>query len=147
MIAIQILPGTGFENEGATAFEQLRIVVPYTGWDTTSAALRAGTTLGSRLAVGVDLIAVQVIQFPCMLATDSRTTFLNTHMSRLAAQSQLRIRLILAVTRDCNFAYQCLMRPRSLVIVGARQRLGLSREERLARSLERAGHHVVRIEV
>lgn len=76
--------------------------------------------------------------------------FLERYQIRLVLESGLRAEEVHIEMFLCSDRTECLrrvLRPRSLVVVGARRRRWLNKERRLERWLGRLGHRVIFAEV
>jgi hypothetical protein len=61
----------------------------------------------------------------------------------IAAESPVETTVHIYLCRDWSDALSVLLRPQSLVVIGARTRWWPTRERRLARRLRRSGHKVI----
>jgi hypothetical protein len=125
----------------------LWVVIPFTTPELTRAALRhAGVC--SDLDVHVSLIDVQVVPFPCSVDQPPiNGEYSQRRLQELFDASGLPGRAAVLYTRDWLEGYRRALGPRSLVIVAAKKRWWPTREGRLARALQKAGHHVMLLPV
>jgi len=125
----------------------LWVVVPYTTPELTRAALRhAGVC--SDLDVHVSLVDIQVVPFPCPLnqpPVDKR--FSQHRLQELFKESRLPGQAGVLYTRDWLEAFKSVLEPGSLVILATKKRWWPTREDKLARTLTKAGHHVMLLPV
>ena len=122
---------------------RLRLVVPYTTSGLTRKALVEAAGLARGLDAELTLVAVQVVPFPCPL---SRPTVDPNHLERrllaIARTSSLCTRILVVRARDREAGFSKMLPPGSLVLLATKRRWWRTTEERLARSLARAGHSV-----
>jgi hypothetical protein len=124
-------------------FRRLGFVVPYTTRELTRSALEGAAKLVSGLSADLTLVAVQVVPFPCPL---NRPTVDPDHLERelvaLARSSALCTRILVVRARDRESGFHRVLAPESVVLLSTKRRWWRTAEERLARSLARAGHSV-----
>src|SRR5262245_35937674 len=121
----------------------LSIVIPYTTPELTKAALRHAAVC-SDLDLHVCLVDVQVVPFPCTLyqpPVDRK--FSECRLNGLLKESGLPGRAAVVYTRDWLEGFRKVLEPGSLVIVASKKRWWRTREEKLARTLTKAGHDVL----
>ena len=125
----------------------LWIVVPYTTPELTRAALRhAGVC--TDLAVHVCLVDIQVVPFPCPLSQPPVSTkFAETRLQVLLKESGLPGKAAVLYSRDWFETFTKVLEPGSLVVLATNKRWWKTREEKLARKLMKAGHHVMLLPV
>jgi hypothetical protein len=127
-------------SDGAS---RLWVVIPYTTPELTRAALSFAAAFGQGLGVCVQLIDVQVVPYPCPLSQPMVSREHSRHKLReLARQSGLPVRAELVYARDQEEGFRHVLRPASLVLLATSKRWWRTAEEKLARSLSRAGHSV-----
>ena len=125
----------------------LWMVIPYTRPELTRAALRHSGVC-SDLDVHVRLVDIQVVPFPCPLNEPPINKEFSEHRLReLLKESQLSGEAKVLYTRDWLEAFKKVLEPGSLVILAAKKRWWPTREEKLARSLAKAGHQVMLLPV
>jgi len=129
------------------ATDVLGVVVPYTTPELTRAVLsQAG--LCSDLNIHISLVDVQVVPFPCPLDQPPvDNEYSHRRLQNLLKDSGLPAQGAVLYTRDWLEGFRRLLDPKSLVIVAAKKRFWKTREERLARALSKAGHHVMLLHV
>jgi len=140
----------GSTTEGTAATQagrgDLRLVIPYTTHELTRGALEGAVKLARGLGADLTLVAVQVVPFPCPL---SRPTVDPDHLKRelltVAKTSSLCTRILVVRARDRETGFSSALAPDSLVLVATKRRWWRTAEEKLARSLARAGHSVALI--
>jgi hypothetical protein len=128
-------------SDGGTG--RLELVIPYTNPESTRTALDAAARLAHGLDALVALVAVHVVPFPCPL---SRPLVDVEHLRRellaLIGSLSMPVRVSLILARDRELALARILKPRSIVLIATRRRWWRTAEEKLARSLARAGHNV-----
>jgi hypothetical protein len=131
----QLLPGV------------LWMVIPYTTPELTRAALRhAGVC--SDLDVHVDLVDVQVVPFPCSLDQPPiDKEFSERRLRKLLQETGLPGHAAVLYTRDWLEGFKRVLEPGSLILLATKKRWWPTREDKLARSLMKAGHKVMRLPV
>ncbi len=118
-------------------------VIPYTTLELARAALRHAAVC-SDLDVHVSLVDVQVVPFPCALnkpPVDQK--FSHCRLNDLVKESGLPGKGAVIYTRDWLEGFRQVLEPGSLVIVASKKRWWRTREEKLARTLKKAGHDVM----
>jgi len=123
----------------------LWLVVPYTTPELTRAALRHAAVC-SDLNVHISLVDIQVVPFPCSL---DQPPINKEHSQRrlreLFSETGLPGGVTVVYTRDWLEGFRRTLEPKSLVVLATRKRWWPwpTREEKLARSLTKAGHQVM----
>jgi hypothetical protein len=125
----------------------LWIVAPYTTPELTMAALRhAGVC--TDLEVHVCLVDIQVVPFPCSLNQPPvNTKFSEMRLQALLKETGLPGKAAVVYTRDWLEAFRNILEPGSLVVIATRKRWWRTREDKLARTLMKAGHQVLLLPV
>ena len=141
---LRIDPGS-FLTSGSA---ELEIVVPYTEWSVTGAALQRATMLAAGLNVRIDLVAVHTIPYPaparCPALVHAR---LVEQLIDLAGNCALPVNPQVVMARFWDEGFRYAMKPHSTVLIGTRRRLWRTQEEKLARMLAREGHEVVLLHI
>ena len=126
-----------------TATGVLWVAIPYTTAKLTLQALRhAGA--GTDLNLHVSLVDIQVVPFPCPLdqpLIDRK--FSERRLRNLFVQTNLPGTTGIVYARDRLEGYRQALAEASLVILATKKRWWRTREQKLARSLQKAGHHVM----
>jgi len=126
----------------------LELVVPYTNAALAARALAAAPELARGFEAVVTLMAVYVIPYPspleCQAVIRKR---LEAELTSVARTSPAAIRVKLVFARNREDAYLGLLKRRSLVVIGTKDRWWRTREERLARRLTAGGHSVAVLKV
>jgi|SRR5580658_840415 hypothetical protein len=126
----------------------LEVVVPYTNPSLTARALAAATELARGFEATVTLMAVYVLPYPSPLeCQEGIRKRLEAELTAVACASPVSVRVKLVFARDRQDAYLGLLRSRSLVVIGTKDRWWRTREERLARRLISSGHSVAVVKV
>ena len=142
----------GYEELGHHALPDvatgiLGVVVPYTTPELTRAALsQAGVC--SDLNVHISLVDVQVVPFPCPLDQPPiDNEYSHRRLQNLLKGTGLPAQAAVLYTRDWLEGFLRLLDPKSLVVVASKKRWWRTPEEKLARALSKAGHHVMLLHV
>ena len=139
-----ITQGRAAENNPNNEFE---IKVIFTDHQGTLAALKTAGTLARQLRARIDLLVPQVVPFALPLTRPPVSLgFSENHFLDLAyqgAQGPLDTFIQLYLCRDRRRCLLEVLKPQSLVVVGARARWWPTEETKLARSLALAGHQVI----
>ena len=142
---LRIDPGS-LETDGSAG--ELDVVVPYTEWSVTDALLKRAVEFTAGLNARLTLVAVHTVPyaepFGCPAAVHAH---LVEQLVDLASRCPLPVnpQVVLARGRAECFAY--VLKPKSIVLLGARKHWWRTEEEKLARSLARDGHKVVLLHV
>lgn len=137
---------SGGANEDDNIGGKLRINVVFTDRQGTIAALRTAGLLADQLRARVDLLVAQIVPLPFSLTRPPVPIgFTQEQLLKLVNQSAppLDVLIDLYLCRDRLSCILEVLRPQSLVIVGARKRWWSDSETRLLARLQRAGHHVI----
>lgn len=143
--ALQIDPGT---LDGANGSQEMEIVVPFTEWAVTEAALRKVTQLTAGLNVRVTLVAVHTAPYPASFWFPAAIhAYLVEQLTELASRCPFPVtpQVVLARGREEGLCF--VLKPESTVLLGARRHFWRTSEERLARTLAHVGHKVVLMHV
>ena len=128
---------------------QVEVVVVHTTIPTTLTALKTAATLAKGLSAQVRLLVPQVVPFALPLEHPPvPTSFTERRFRTVAEKAAVETTVEIVLCRDIAPALETLLRPRSLIVVGARNsrwwnRAWPSFETRLARRLRKLGHQVV----
>ena len=142
---LRIDPGS-LETDGFAG--ELDVVVPYTEWSVTDALLKRAVALIAGLNAKLTLVAVHTVPyaapFGCPAAVHAH---LVEQLVDLASRCPVPVnpQVVLARGRSEGFSY--VLKPQSIVLLGARKHWWRTEEERLARTLARNGHKVVLLHV
>ncbi len=124
---------------------RLEISVVFTSVKTTLAALREAGALASSLGARITLLVMQAVPFPLPLESPPVLLDWNEHRFRvIASESPVETSVRLYLCRDKLETLKDVLKPKSLVVIGAANGwYPFTRERRMARNLRRAGHEVV----
>ena len=115
----------------------------YTEWDLASAVLQRVPALTAGLNAKVTLVAVHTVPYPlpfeCPAAAHAH---LVEQLVDLASLSPLPVYPQAVLARSRNEGFRFVLKPESMVLIGARKRWHATAEERLARTLAHEGHRV-----
>ncbi len=131
---------------------ELDVFVLFTEIPATLSALRTAAQLAQGLTSRIRLLLVETVPFPRELDSPQRDIrFLGRQFRTLvdscAAETSSRSVETFAEIMLCRDAWEALnesLPPNSVVVIGKRSRWWRRNEDRLARKLRAAGHHVVR---
>jgi hypothetical protein len=131
------------EDEG-----KLEIGVLFTSAKATLAAIEAAAALMKGLDGRLSLIAAQTVPYPLPLDQPPVSlTFNRRRLLEVAAHSPVEISLRLCVCRCRSATLLSLVRPGSMLLIGARKTWWPTWERKLAKELRRHGLDVVVLEV
>ena len=131
-----------------TCAGELDVVVPYTEWSVTDALLQRAAVLTSGLNARLTLVAVQTVPYAAPYGCPSAVrAHLVERLADLARRCPVPVNPRLVLARGRAEGFGCLLKPDSIVLLGARKRWWRTREEKLARGLARDGHKVVLLHV
>ena len=141
----QIDPGSLTAGAGPG---ELEVVIPFTGPETTSAALARAAQLTSGLDARVLLIAVHTLPYPVPFVCPSLVhAHLVEQLLELAAACTLTVQPQVVLSRDRMEGFQYAMQPGSTVLIASHRHFWRTQEEKLARALAEAGHKVALVHI
>lgn len=147
VLRLGTLAWRGFAERGCGPGE-LRVFVIHTSAQVTRAALSAVATLARQLDARVTLLAVEIVPFSLPLDRPAvPPSFLEQQLRALSGSIEAQVDVQLVLARDREVGIRRLISPRSLVVVATRKRWWPTWQNKLARSLARAGHSVALLEV
>src|ERR1022692_3924409 len=127
---------------------ELEVVIPYTELSMTAEVLRRVPALTAGFNARVSLIAVHTLPYPLPFVCPALVhAHLVEQLTDLAGGCALPVHPQVVLARDRGEGFRYVLKPASTVLVGSRQHLWQTEEERLARSLARDGHKVALIHV
>jgi hypothetical protein len=141
-----IAPVTGVPARPLTegADSNLDIAVVFTSVDATLTALKEAGNLAQSLGGRITLVVPQIVPYPLPLASPPVLVDFNERRMRvLASGCPVETRVAIYLGRDPIEILKSVLRPGSLVVVGARKRWWPTREKRLAAQLRRTGYEVI----
>jgi hypothetical protein len=122
----------------------LEVSVVFTSAEATLSALKRAGALAQALSARITLIVPQVVPYPLPLATPPvLLDFQEARLQAIAAESMVETTVRIYLCRDPWDALTSVLRPRSLLVIGARRNWWFTPERRLARKLRNAGHEVI----
>jgi len=127
---------------------ELDVSVVCTSTVGTIVALRQAAALADRLNARIKMLVPQVV--PYLLPLESPPVLLNFsehRFSEIASACPVETTVQIYLCRDRVETLKAVLAPGSLVVMGARKTWWPNREKNLARSLRRAGHEVVVVEM
>lgn len=128
---------------------ELVLVVPYTGPETTAAALERAAVLTAGLDARVQLIAVHTLPYPVPFVCPALVhAHLVEQLMELASHSSLAVEPQVILARDRMEGFRYAMKPGSTVLVASRKHhIWQTQEEKLARALAQAGYKVALLQI
>ena len=122
----------------------LEVTVVFTSIEATLAALNRANGLAESLGGRITLIVPQIVPYPLPLTSPPvLLDFQERRFREIADKSPAKTQVQLYLCRDRAETLKAVLKPHSLIVVGARKRLWPTREMRLARKLRRLGHEVI----
>jgi hypothetical protein len=123
---------------------RLNISVVFTSVDATLAALRTAGRLASCLGGRITLVVPEVVSYQLPLNKPPVLHDWNERRFRvLAAESLVATTVRFYLCRDRDETLARVLKPHSLVVIGAKRRWWPTSESRLARRLRKLGHEVI----
>src|SRR5262249_30095254 len=138
------LTSTGFPERPAVAAGESRldIVVIFTSVNATMSALSRAGVLAENLGARITLVVPQIVPYPLPLTSPPvLLDFQEKRFREIAAKSPVDVRVQLYLCRDELETLKKVLKPHSLIIMGGRRRWWPTREQKLARKLQK-GHEV-----
>lgn len=122
----------------------LEVVVPFTDFSGTLAALSLAAQLGRNLDARINLVALQTVPYGLELTRPPiALEWLEERLRDLALRSPIDIHVDIILSRDAKWALRHMLKPYSLVVIGGRRRWWRTKEQRLAETLRHDGHRVM----
>jgi hypothetical protein len=126
------------------AVQPLDVNVIFTSAKATVTAMRQAAQLASDLGARVRVLAPQVVSFHTDLEHPPvNPEFLAERYRAIAAEAGVDTTIQIVLCRDVVDGLKMILRPNSLVVVGGEKHWWPTRERKLARALEAAGHQVL----
>jgi len=124
--------------------DTLKVTVVYTSDQATLSAMQKAAVLAGSLHARLTLVYPQIVPFP-RPATSSPvlTEFTERRLRKIAGQVPVDTEIHICLCRDREDALAAALKPRSVVVLGGRERWWPTAEKRLARKLRSAGHEVI----
>lgn len=124
--------------------QRLEVCVIYTDPPGTSAALQMADELGQKLGGRIELLMPYEVPYTLPLSRPAVPVgFLEGQIRNLLRKTRLEVAARIYLCRDKRRALELLLRPHSLIAVGGKKRWWPTPAQKLARDLQRYGHHVV----
>ena len=134
--------------DGGEPGKELELVVPFTGPETTAAALERAAQFARGLSARILLIAVHTLPYPQPFVCPSLIhAHLVDQLMELASQCPLPVEPQVLLTRDRMEGFRYALKPGSTVLVVTRRRAWRTQEEKLACALAHNGHKVALFEI
>jgi hypothetical protein len=123
----------------------LNVSVVFTGTRWTSAAIKSAGTLADSLGCSITLLVPQIVPYPLPLERPPVPLGWNEkRFEMMAGESPVGISVKVYLCRDRAMALGAVLKPHSIVFIGGLKRWWWpTTEERLAKTLRRAGHEVI----
>ena len=122
----------------------LNISVIYTSEPATLAALKAAAALANRLEGRITLVVPQVVSYQLPLHQPPvPREWSEDHARTLAAQTPVETTVRFYLCRDQDETLARVLKPHSLIVIGAKKRFWPTSASLLARRLRRLGHEVI----
>ena len=142
---LRIDPGS-LEADGYAG--ELDVVVPYTEWSVTDALLKRVVALTAGLSARLTLVAVHTVPYPASFGCPAAVhAHLVEQLVDLASRCPVPVNPQVVLARGRSEGFCHVLKPESIVLVGARKHWWRTDEEKLARSLARDGHKVVLLHI
>ena len=126
----------------------LDLVVPYINTALTTRALAAALKLAEGFHAEVTLMAVHVLPYPAPLeCQEGIRERMEAELAAVARTTSASLNVKLVFARDREETYLTMLRDKSLVVIGTKDRWWRTSEERFARKLAAHGHSVAVIKV
>jgi hypothetical protein len=146
LILERFVPATGVPEwpggcEGDPRFE---FSVVFTSFDATIAALKMAAALASGLSARITLVVPQVVPYPLPLENPQVVLeFTQKRLGEVATNIPVEMTIRHYLCRDRLVTLSAVLKPGSIVVIGARKKWLPTREKTLARRLRRFGHDVI----
>jgi hypothetical protein len=141
---VPYLRGFTFSDRKTSPDEPLNVFVPFTTERETVAALRRATSLSRDLKARIEMIVPEVVPYPLPLDRPPVVLWILEDRYRLILEhSGVDAGIQIYLCREPREAIGGALKPRSLVVVGARRRIWPTRESHLCTWLGSQGHCVV----
>ena len=124
---------------------EMDVVVLFTDVPSTLRALRTAGQLARGLTARIRLLVLRCVPYPLPVEDPPvDVNFLGICSRQLVDQCEVDTTAEVCLCRDQWDALQSRLAPHSVVVIGKRSRWWPRLEDRLAKKLRAAGHHVVR---
>jgi hypothetical protein len=130
--------------EDAHGNKPLEVIVLHTTTKATLQALRTAARLAEGLAARIRLLVLETVPYPLPLNSPQvPMEFTHRHFRTVALETKIETDVDIRLGRDKVQMLESALKPHSLVVMAAKSGWWPSAEKRLAKRLERIGHHVV----
>jgi hypothetical protein len=127
---------------------ELEVVVPYTGFETTAAALERAGALTAGLDAKVLLLAVHTLPYPSPFVCPAMVhAHLVEQLMELASHCPLAVQPQVVLARDRMEGFRFALKSGSTVLVATRRGILRTQEEKLAHALAEDGHKVALLHI
>lgn len=122
----------------------LEVIVLHTTTKATLQALRTAARLAEGLVARIRLLVLETVPYPLPLnAPQVPVEFTRRRFRTVASETSIDTAVDIRLGRDRAQMLESALKPHSLVVMAAKTGWRPSAEKRLAKRLERMGHHVV----
>jgi hypothetical protein len=122
----------------------LPVTVVYTTVAATLAALRRAGELAQQLDARIRIVVPHVVPYPLPIDRPHiDPSFKVRHFRTISVDGAIETNIDVCLCRDPYKAIMQSVCPQSVVLIGGRKRWWRTREQRLAKRLSIAGHHVI----
>lgn len=143
-VSIETLNSRSSGSNARESASPLEVVVLHTTMRGTLTSLRTAAALAAGLAAHIRLLVLEVVPYPLPVESPRvPLSFTHRRFSTVAKTTRIDTRVDILVGRDETRMLDSALKPRSLVVLDGRGKWWPTRTGRLARRLERLGHHVV----
>jgi len=124
--------------------QRLNISVLFTSESGTAAALETAASLANRLGGRITVVVPEVVSYAVPLNQPPvQREWNEQRLRKLASRTAVETVVRFYLCRDRDETLARVLRPHSLVVIGAKRRWWRTSEDRLARRLRRLGHEVI----
>jgi hypothetical protein len=135
------VPGGPGGCEGDPRFE---LSVIFTSFDATTAALKMAAALASCLRARITLLVPEVVPYPLPLENPQVVLeFSQKRLGEVISDIPVETTIRHYLCRDRLVTLSAVLKPGSIVVIGARKKWLPTREKTLARRLRRFGYDVI----
>ena len=132
------------ERVGEPAEQGLEVNVIFTDPLGTQAALQMAEALAQKLGAHIKLLMPHEVPYTLPLTKPAVAVgFLEGQLRKLACTTHLQVTAHVCLCRDKRWTLDFLLRPNSLTAVGGKKRWWPTAAQKIARDLEKKGHHVI----
>jgi len=132
------------EDANARGDVPLEVIVLHTTTKETLQALRTAARLAEGLAARIRLLVLETVPYPLSLNSPQvPMEFTHRRFRTVAFETSIETNVDIRLGRDRVQMLESALKPHSLVVMAARTGWWPNAGKRLAKRLERTGHHVV----